>query len=169
MRKSMLSPGLLLCSLLACAPPLHAQGVRVDLVRVDKSDRTLSLIGNGQVLHRFAIRLGGTPTGHKQREGDRRTPEGRYLLDFRKADSAFYRALHVSYPNRDDRAAAHRLGVAPGGAIMLHGQPNGLHLAADSTTTIPYDWTDGCIALSNADMTTLWNLVRVPTPIEINP
>ena len=116
-----------------------------------------------------AVRLGGTPLGHKQREGDRRTPEGRYLLDFRKADSAFYRALHVSYPNRDDRANARRLGVPPGGAIMIHGQPNGLQLTADSTVTIPYDWTDGCIALSNADMTTLWNLVRVPTPIEIDP
>ncbi|HRO62795.1 L,D-transpeptidase family protein [Thermomonas sp.] len=162
----------LLCVLLAWLLPAGAtspQAVRVDLVRVDKAARTLSLIGNGVVLHRFSIRLGGAPIGHKQREGDRRTPEGRYLLDFRKADSAFYRAIHVSYPNRQDRANARRLGVPPGGAIMIHGQPNGLRLEADSTTTIPYDWTDGCIALSNADMTTLWNLVRVPTPIEIVP
>ncbi|MCO5055803.1 L,D-transpeptidase family protein [Thermomonas sp.] len=162
----------LLCVLLAWLLPAGAtspQAVRVGLVRVDKAARTLSLIGNGVVLHRFSIRLGGAPIGHKQREGDRRTPEGRYLLDFRKADSAFYRAIHVSYPNRQDRANARRLGVPPGGAIMIHGQPNGLRLEADSTTTIPYDWTDGCIALSNADMTTLWNLVRVPTPIEIVP
>lgn len=162
----------LLCVLLAWLLPAGAtspQAVRVDLVRVDKAARTLSLIGNGVVLHRFSIRLGGAPIGHKQREGDHRTPEGRYLLDFRKADSAFYRAIHVSYPNRQDRANARRLGVPPGGAIMIHGQPNGLRLEADSTTTIPYDWTDGCIALSNADMTTLWNLVRVPTPIEIVP
>lgn len=162
----------LLCVLLAWLLPAGAtspQAVRVDLVRVDKAARTLSLIGNGVVLHRFSIRLGGAPIGHKQREGDRRTPEGRYLLDFRKADSAFYRAIHVSYPNRQDRANARRLGVPPGGAIMIHGQPNGLRLEADSTTTIPYDWTDGCIALSNADMTTVWKLVRVPTPIEIVP
>jgi len=160
---------LLTLGLLLCVPQLRAQQARVDLVKVDKSERSLSLISQGQVLYRFAVRLGGTPLGHKQREGDRRTPEGRYLLDFRKADSAFYRALHVSYPNRDDRANARRLGVPPGGAIMIHGQPNGLQLTADSTVTIPYDWTDGCIALSNADMTTLWNLVRVPTPIEIDP
>ena len=160
---------LLLLALLLCMASLHAQTVHVDLVRVDKSDRSLTLIANGQVLHRFAIRLGGSPQGHKQREGDRRTPEGRYLLDFRKADSAFYRAIHVSYPNRADVANARRLGVPPGGAIMIHGQPNGLRLAADSTVTLPYDWTDGCIALSNADMTTLWNLLRVPTPIEIVP
>lgn len=162
----------LLCVLLAWLLPAGAtspQAVRVDLVRVDKAARTLSLIGNGVVLHRFSIRLGGAPIGHKQREGDHRTPEGRYLLDFRKADSAFYRAIHVSYPNRQDRANARRLGVPPGGAIMIHGQPNGLRLEADSTTTIPYDWTDGCIALSNADMTTVWKLVRVPTPIEIVP
>ena len=160
---------LLTLGLLLCVPQLRAQQARVDLVKVDKSERSLSLMSHGQVLHRFAVRLGGTPQGHKQREGDRRTPEGRYLLDFRKADSAFYRALHVSYPNRDDRANARRLGVPPGGAIMIHGQPNGLQLTADSTVTIPYDWTDGCIALSNADMTTLWNLVQVPTPIEIDP
>ena len=160
---------LLTLGLLLCVPQLRAQQARIDLVKVDKSERSLSLISQGQVLYRFAVRLGGTPLGHKQREGDRRTPEGRYLLDFRKADSAFYRALHVSYPNRDDRANARRLGVPPGGAIMIHGQPNGLQLTADSTVTIPYDWTDGCIALSNADMTTLWNLVRVPTPIEIDP
>ena len=160
---------LLTLGLLLCVPQLRAQQARVDLVKVDKSERSLSLISQGQVLYRFAVRLGGTPLGHKQREGDRRTPEGRYLLDFRKADSAFYRALHVSYPNRDDRANARRLGVPPGGVIMIHGQPNGLQLTADSTVTIPYDWTDGCIALSNADMTTLWNLVQVPTPIEIDP
>lgn len=164
MRQILLALGLLLCTSL-----LPAQQSRVDLVRVDKAARTLSLIGNGVVLHRFSIRLGGAPVGHKQREGDRRTPEGRYLLDFRKADSAYYRAIHISYPNAQDRASARRRGVPPGGAIMIHGQPNGLRLAADSTTAIPYDWTDGCIALSNADMTTVWNLVRVPTPIEITP
>lgn len=162
----------LLCVLLAWLLPAGAtppQAVRVDLVRVDKAARTLSLIGNGVVLHRFSIRLGGAPIGHKQREGDRRTPEGRYLLDFRKADSAYYRAIHISYPNAQDRASARRRGVPPGGAIMIHGQPNGFRLSADSTQTLPYDWTDGCIALSNADMTTVWNLVRVPTPVEIVP
>ena len=115
------------------------------------------------------MRLGGTPDGHKQREGDRRTPEGRYLLDFKKSDSAYYRAIHISYPDAQDRANARRLGLAPGGAIMIHGQPNGMRLASDSTVAIPTDWTDGCIALSNADMTTVWNLVRVPTPIQIDP
>lgn len=159
---------LLLLTLLPLAGPQpRAQPARVDLVRVDKAARTLSLIGNGVVLHRFSIRLGGTPVGHKRREGDRRTPEGRYLLDFKKADSSFYRAIHVSYPNAADRANARRLGVSPGGAIMIHGQPNGFPVTGGYA--IPHDWTDGCIALSNDDMTTLWNLLRVPTPIEINP
>lgn len=166
-RNLLLLPLLMLLAL--AGPQPRAQSAQVDLVRVDKAARTLSLIGNGVVLHRFSIRLGGTPVGHKQREGDRRTPEGRYVLDFKKADSSFYRAIHISYPNAADRANARRLGVSPGGAIMIHGQPNGFRLPANSTQALPYDWTDGCIALSNADMTTLWRLVRVPTPIEINP
>lgn len=153
---------LLLASTLALG-----QTAQIDLVRVDKTARTLSLLSHGTVIHRFPIRLGGNPLGHKQREGDRRTPEGHYTLDFKKRDSAFYRAIHVSYPNRQDRANARRLGASPGGAIMIHGQPNGFPVTG--SYAIPADWTDGCIALSNDDMTTLWNLVRVPTPIEINP
>ncbi len=160
---------LFLLWVLLASPQLHAQAAAVDLVRVDKSDRTLTLLANGSVVQRFAIRLGGAPLGHKQREGDRRTPEGRYVLDFRKANSAFFRASHVSYPNLQDIANARRLGVPPGGAIMIHGQPNGLRLPNTSPYAIPYDWTDGCIALSNADMQVLWDRIRVPTPIEIDP
>ena len=143
-----------------------ATAPQVDLVQVDKSERTLSLMANGKLVRRYSIVLGRSPEGAKTREGDRRTPEGRYVLDFKKADSSYYRAIHVSYPNAQDRARARTLGVVPGGAIMIHGQPNGRGWNND---TLQYDWTDGCIALSNADMTELWNLVQVPTPIEIVP
>lgn len=154
--------------LLALAGTAQASAAqRVDLVRVDKSERTLWLMRGDAVVARFPVALGGNPVGHKQREGDRRTPEGRYVLDFRKRDSAFFRALHVSYPNADDRARAKRAGVAPGGAIMIHGQPNGM--GALAAVTQRRDWTDGCIALSNADMQRVWDLVRVPVPIEIVP
>jgi murein L,D-transpeptidase YafK len=151
---------LLVAGASAARPP------QVDLVRVDKSERKLFLLSAGKAIREYRIVLGRSPVGAKTREGDRRTPEGRYLLDFKKADSSYYRAIHLSYPNESDRARARKLGVAPGGAIMIHGQPNGRGWSGD---TLQYDWTDGCIALSNADMTEVWNLVRIPTPIEIAP
>ncbi len=154
---------------LACLLPAAAiaRPPQVDLVRVDKSDRRLWLMRGDTIVASFPIALGGNPIGHKQREGDRRTPEGRYVLDFRKRDSAFFRALHVSYPNAADIARAKRAGVPPGSAIMIHGQPNGM--GALAVVTQRRDWTDGCIALSNEDMQRVWDLVRVPTPIEIVP
>ena len=145
----------------------QAQVNPVDRVRVVKSTRTLYLMHGDTVVRRFKVALGGTPVGRKQREGDQRTPEGRYVLDFRKADSGFYRALHVSYPDPQDRARAQAQGVEPGGAIMIHGQRNGLGWLGGLTQR--FDWTDGCIALSNADMAQVWQLVQVPTPIDIEP
>ncbi|HSW14224.1 MAG TPA: L,D-transpeptidase family protein [Solimonas sp.] len=139
----------------------------VDTVRVVKSERKLSLLSGGTVIREFRVALGGNPGGHKQQEGDQRTPEGRYVLDYRKADSGYYKAIHVSYPNVADIERARRRGVAPGGAIMIHGQRNGL--AALSAIAQRFDWTDGCIALTDADMETVWMLVRTGTPIEILP
>ncbi len=145
----------------------HAQTPKVDLVRVEKSQRTLYLMSSGKVLREYKIVLGGSPVGHKQREGDKRTPEGRYTLDFKKEDSAYFRAIHISYPNEQDKENARQLGVSPGGAIMIHGQPNKFGWSSGITQT--FDWTEGCIALSNADMSEVWELVQVPIPIEIVP
>jgi murein L,D-transpeptidase YafK len=139
----------------------------VDLVKVDKSERTLSLMSGTTQLAQFPIVLGGNPIGHKQQEGDERTPEGRYILDFRKTDSAFFKAIHISYPNTTDKLNAKRRGVSPGGAIMIHGQKNGFGWLA--SVTQKFDWTDGCIALSDEDMQRVWDLVPVHTPIEIAP
>lgn len=108
------------------ASGILAAEAKVDLVRVLKGERKLQLLAGTQVLREFPVALGGNPLGHKQQEGDRRTPEGRYLLDYKKADSAFYKAIHISYPNGADLAAARKRGVAPGGQIMIHGQKNGL-------------------------------------------
>ena len=157
----------LLFALASLSATVTASNPAVDLVKVDKSERRLWLMRGDTVVASFPIALGGNPVGHKQREGDRRTPEGRYVLDARKADSAFFRALHVSYPNAQDRARAKRAGVPPGSAIMIHGQPNGM--GALAPVTQQRDWTDGCIALTDADMQRVWDLVRVPTPIEIAP
>lgn len=149
----------------AAAPPTNY----ADRIVVDKSERKLQVYVGDQVVATYAVALGIQPVGAKQREGDKKTPEGNYLLDYKKADSAYFRAIHVSYPDRADRERARRAGVPPGGLIMIHGQPNEVRVR-EAIKRWPYpDWTDGCIALSDADMQALWERVRVPTPIEIRP
>lgn len=140
---------------------------KVDLVRVLKSERKLELVSSGKVLKEFRIALGSNPDGHKQQEGDGRTPEGIYALDYKKSDSAYYKAIHVSYPNAVDTALAKARGVSPGGQIMIHGQKNGLGWLSFISQRM--DWTQGCVALSNDDMETVWKLVDVGTKIEIRP
>jgi murein L,D-transpeptidase YafK len=136
-----------------------------DFVLVDKSDRVLTLFAEGRAFRRIAgIQLGDQPTGHKRFEGDERTPEGRYTIDYVNPDSSYWLSLHISYPNREDRAYAAARGRSPGGAIFIHGQPNWLPVGR-----LPGDWTDGCIALSNAEIELLWQTVPDGTPIEIRP
>lgn len=147
--------------------PAVAQTESVDLVRVNKAERKMTLLYKDKRIREYKIALGGNPTGHKQQEGDSRTPEGRYVLDYKKADSAFYKSIHISYPNKQDVESARKRRVKPGGFIMIHGQPNGYEWAEDVTQK--RDWTDGCIALKNADMDEVWKLVRVGTTIEILP
>lgn len=141
--------------------------VAADLVRVWKAERKLQVLAQGKVVHEFKMVLGPNPLGHKQQEGDGKTPEGSYILDFKKPNSAFYKAIHVSYPNAQDLAAAKKRGVSAGGQIMIHGQPNGLGMFA--AITQQRDWTAGCIALTNEDMDVLWQVVHVPMRIEILP
>jgi murein L,D-transpeptidase YafK len=140
---------------------------RVDLVRVDKSERRMELLAGGQVLRAYDIALGGSPEGHKQREGDERTPEGRYVLDWRNPASCCHKSIHVSYPNAADRAAAQSAGVDPGGMIMIHSQVNGYGWW--SWLTQLFDWTDGCIAVHDDEMDEIWTMVSDGTPIVIGP
>lgn len=139
----------------------------VDLVRVLKSEHKLQLLYEGEVIREFSVALGRNPKGHKQQEGDQRTPEGRYTLDYKKADSAFYRAIHISYPNSADVLSAKTRNVSPGGQIMIHGQKNGWGWL--SFITQRSDWTNGCVALNNADMDIVWALISEGTKIEILP
>lgn len=138
-----------------------------DQLRVVKSARVLELWRKGERIATYRISLGPDPVGPKQREGDGRTPEGRYTLDYRKADSVAYKAFHISYPDRQDRERARAAGVKPGGAIMIHGQWNGFGWFGWLMKS--YDWTDGCIGLSNQDMDELWGRLAWNTPIEIVP
>ena len=164
------APGFALAaiSLSGASPPVPTIEEAVALVLVDKSDRELSLLStNKKVLASFPVVFGDNPVGHKQREGDERTPEGRYTLDWRNPNSSYYLSVHVSYPNKDDVAAAEARGEDPGGMIMVHGQPNGLGWLAPVMQQ--RDWTDGCIALTNAHMDVVWNHVPNGTPIVIRP
>lgn len=143
--------------------PLPSQ---VDFILVDKSDRTLTLYQGGQPVRTYnGLAFGDAPQGHKQFQGDERTPEGRYRIEYGNPQSAFHLSLRVSYPNAADRAYARRFGRSPGGDIYIHGQPNG----AAEGQKLGYDWTDGCIALSNAEIEELWQTVPNGTPIEIRP
>jgi murein L,D-transpeptidase YafK len=137
----------------------------VDLVKVDKSDNKMYLLDGEKVVREYHVAFGANPKGHKQQEGDERTPEGVYTLDYKKEDSAFYRAMHVSYPNDQDIASAKQRGVSPGGFIMVHGQRNWLGWLA--ILTQQFNWTDGCIALTNSEMDEFMNLVQTGTKIQI--
>jgi len=152
---------------LTCLPSRAFDQPRIDLVRVVKSERILELRSGGTVVRRYGIALGGNPVGHKLRAGDERTPEGRYVLDWRNPDSGYYRSIHLTYPNAVDRAAAAVAGFDPGGMIMIHGQPNGYGWW--SWLLQRFDWTNGCIAGTDEDMAELWAMLRNGTPIEIIP
>ena len=119
------------------------------------------------ILATFPIALGGAPEGHKGEEGDQRTPEGRYRIDWRNDKSSYHLSMHISYPDAADMARAEAEGKDPGGMIMIHGQRNYLGWLAYLTQR--FDWTDGCIAVTNADMDIIWNSVPDGTPIEIRP
>lgn len=139
----------------------------IDLVVVKKSQYSLTLYSHGIPVKRYWVALGPNPRGPKVREGDMRTPEGRYLLDYKKDDSSYYKAFHISYPNVADIERARKLGVNPGGAILLHGQRKGSVMSNE--TVQQSNWTNGCIALVNKDMDELSELVQPGTPIEIRP
>ena len=141
--------------------------MKADLVVVVKSARTLTIMSHGKALRTFKVALGGEPVGAKQRQGDHKTPEGRYILDRRNPKSRFYKSIHVSYPNANERQQAAKRGVSPGGDIMVHGLPNGFGWLGESHRA--QDWTDGCIAVTNSEMDEIWDLVADGTPIEIRP
>lgn len=140
---------------------------RADKVAVLKSERKLILMYAGQPLKEYRVSLGSTPLGAKQQEGDGRTPEGTYIIDYRKADSSFHKALHISYPSEADTLQAKARGVNPGGFIMVHGIRNGL--GAIGRLHRLADWTNGCIAVTNAEIEEIWRAVPDGIPIEIRP
>lgn len=143
-------------------PPLQGQ---VERILVEKAARRLTLWQEGKVVREYPIALGFTPEGDKVRQGDGKTPEGVFRIDRRNAQSAFTLSLGLDYPQAEDRARGRQGGYDPGGDIMIHGQPNAMPVGMKAKG----DWTAGCIALTNAQMREVWEVVGVGTIVEVRP
>lgn len=153
--------------MLGLALPALGDGGKADRIVIDKSDRALTLLRGNEPLRVYTVALGGAPKGAKRFEGDGRTPEGVYRIDYRNANSNFHLALRISYPNEADRVRALDAGLDPGGQIMIHGLKNGQGWLGERHRG--GDWTDGCIAVTNAEIEEIWSLVDLGTPVEIKP
>lgn len=157
-------PSTLQTSLTQAAPEVLPEIARI-VVR--KSDRKMLLLdGSDKVIRSYAIALGQNPVGHKLREGDGKTPEGRYFINGRNENSKFHLSLRISYPAQQDVRRARSLGVSPGGDIYIHGKPNNRQ---DSALGRRVDWTDGCIAVDDREIREIWQLVQEGTPVDITP
>lgn len=144
-----------------------ASPAQADSILILKHDHLLELLSHGKVISTYKVALGSGGLAPKERQGDGRTPEGRYIIDSRNAHSAYYKSLHISYPNAEDRQRAARLGVSPGGDIMIHGLPNGRGWIGPAHRAM--DWTLGCIAVTDQEIDEIWNMVPVGTAVEIRP
>ncbi len=134
---------------------------------VEKSARTLTLLHQGTAFKTYKVALGAQPVGAKDRQGDHKTPEGKYFVDAKKKPSQFYLALHFSYPSAADRQRARKLGVSPGGDVEIHGL--GKTFGCVGSAHRLRDWTDGCIAVTNEEIDEIFRLVPIGTPVEIRP
>jgi len=156
------------CALATAQPAqLPASPQKADAVLILKKDHVMELLAGGKVIRTYKVALGQGGLAPKEREGDARTPEGHYTVDAHYAESHYHKALHVSYPNVEDRKRSAKLGVPPGGAIMIHGLPNGKGWVGAGHRL--YDWTLGCIAVTDEEIDEIWDLVPVGTPVEIRP
>lgn len=143
------------------------KNTRVDRILILKSAHTMTLENSGQPLKTYKVALGGQPVGAKKQQGDHKTPEGVYIIDAKNPHSQFYEALHLSYPNSEDRTQARKLGVSPGGDVEIHGlgKKYGWIGAGHRLS----DWTDGCIAVTNEEIEEIFRLVPTGTPVDIRP
>lgn len=159
--------GVEVSQVLRTVPALAAANEQASRVVVEKAARRLTLEREGRALARYAVALGADPVGQKEREGDGRTPEGLYTIDFKHPRSRYHLALRISYPDAQAREKASRAGVSPGSDIMIHGIRNGFGWLGPLHRE--RDWTDGCIAVTNAEIREIWSRVPDGTPVEIRP
>lgn len=140
----------------------------VDYVLVEKSKNRMYLMKQGNVVREYHVSLGKDPVGPKRQQGDLKTPEGKYNLVYKNPKSKFFRSIMLDYPNEQDIRLAQARGVDPGNHIVIHGQPRE-HFSAYEGVANAFNWTDGCIAVTNPEMIDIWKLVDIDTPIEIRP
>ena len=160
----------LFLSTAALAAPADTSGTMndpVDRIIVEKSKRRMTLLRGQQEVAVYRVALGRDPIGPKVMRGDNRTPEGLYFVDYKVRNSVYHRALHLTYPNLDDLTRADSLGVAPGSHIMIHGMSRRQLWMGD--VQYLFDWTNGCIALTNGEIEEIWDFVPLWTPVEIRP
>ncbi|HEU0264937.1 MAG TPA: L,D-transpeptidase family protein, partial [Geobacterales bacterium] len=143
------------------------KGVRADRMLVEKGERRLTLFCQGVPLKSYRIALGHVPVGPKTMRGDGKTPEGIYQINGRNPHSRYYRALRISYPNDEDRRRAAQQGVNPGGDIMIHGLVQDVAWIGEKHAL--FDWTQGCIAVTNEEIREIWRVVADGTIVEIRP
>jgi murein L,D-transpeptidase YafK len=151
------------------APPAKGGGpvALADSIVIEKKARRLTLYHLGRPIRTYQVALGRQPVGDKLSAGDRRTPEGLFSIEDRNPNSRFHLSLRISYPDAAHRARAESLGVSPGGDIMIHGLPNGQ--GSIGAAHRAYDWTNGCVALTDEEIEEIWNTVPIGTPVEIKP
>jgi murein L,D-transpeptidase YafK len=140
---------------------------KADSILILKKDHLMELLAGGKVIRTYKVALGQGGLAPKVRQGDGRTPEGHYIIDAKYTVTHYHKALHISYPNAEDRKRAAKLGVSPGGSILIHGLPNGQGYVGAAHRL--YDWTLGCIAVTDEEIDEVWELVAVGTPVEIRP
>jgi len=155
---------ILLIAALRCVASTPTQADKIVIV---KSARTMTLLSGANVLKTYRVALGTVPVGPKRVEGDHKTPEGNYVIDAKNAHSQCYLSLHISYPSAADQQRARSAGTRPGGAIMIHGLAKSFAFLGPLHRQT--DWTDGCIAVTNAEIEEIWKLVPVGTRVEIQP
>jgi murein L,D-transpeptidase YafK len=157
---------LALCAAGGLPAQQQASAQKADSILILKKDHLMELLAGGKVIRTYKVALGQGGLAPKEREGDGRTPEGHYIIEA-KYLGQYHKALRISYPNAEDRKRAARLGVSPGGSILIHGLPNGKGYIGAAHRL--YDWTLGCIAVTDEEIDEIWNMVAVGTPVEIRP
>jgi murein L,D-transpeptidase YafK len=162
-----LRPGAATSSVSTTAPTALDTRFPVDSILVEKSAHRLSLFQRGRLVRTYLVALGQEPVGDKVRRGDMRTPEGRFRIEARNPQSRYHRSLRISYPDAAHRSRARSLGVSPGGDIMIHGLP--ARQAWVGAAHRDFDWTEGCIAVTNQEIDEIWSAVPIGTPIRITP
>ena len=147
--------------------PTFPNGTAIEKIVIIKSKRQLEAFSNGQIIKTYAISLGRNPTGKEEIEGDKKTPEGLYTINDKNPNSGFYKNLGISYPNPEDIERAKQLGKPTGGDIKIHGLKNGFSFIGKFHRW--FDWTAGCIALTDKEIDELYEHTEIGTPIEIKP